>query len=54
MPSRLPGATGRAAMALVTQVGGITLTGWDGAVRLLRSLLPGERFRAAAAIQQVT
>ena len=50
---RAAGATGRAAIGLVGQVGELALTAWAAFVRLGRSLLPGERFRAAATIEQI-
>ena len=53
MITRLPGALGRAALQLSGQVGQLALTGWEGGRRLLRSFLPGERFRLQAAVQQV-
>jgi phospholipid/cholesterol/gamma-HCH transport system permease protein len=53
MPARSVGALGRAAIELAGQCGQLALTGWDGARRLVRSLLPGERFRFQAAVEQL-
>lgn len=53
MAVRSVGALGRAAIGLAGQLGQLALTGWDGGRRLLRSFLPGERFRLAAAVEQI-
>ncbi len=60
MPLRAVGALGRAAIGFAGlvvefagQVGQLTLTGWEGGRRLVRSLFPGERFRFAAVVEQL-
>lgn len=53
MLQHLTGALGRAATEFSGQVGQLALTGWEGLRRLVRSLLPGERFRFQATVQQV-
>ena len=46
------GAVGRAAIEMAGGLGSLVLTGWGALMRLTRSLLPGERFRAQAATEQ--
>lgn len=53
MPLRAVGLLGRSAVQLAGQVGELAATGWEGARRLGRSVLPGERFRLAATVQQI-
>ena len=53
MFSRIAGGIGRHVLQMAADVGGLTYTGVRSGRKLLRSLLPGEKFRGRTAILQL-